>query len=274
MNVSVFDLFKIGIGPSSSHTVGPMIAACRFASHIDDANLPGFVRRVRVELFGSLGATGKGYGTDKAVLLGLEGNLPDLIDPDAIEPRLREIRDARRLMLLGKHPVGFDEREHRGFYRKLMPGAPGSGVAHPNGMRFQAFDENGQLLVEKECYSIGGGFVINRDGDRVNGTHASAQPPYPFRTGADLLRVCGETGLSIAAVTLHNECATRPEHEVRAGLLAIWRTMAARLAMKGDGKHVVSLDSVIRTMRETGADMKTKYKETSRGGLSVNVIEC
>lgn len=115
MNVSVFDLFKIGIGPSSSHTVGPMIAACRFASHIEDASLLGFVTRVRAELFGSLGATGKGHGTDKAVLLGLEGNLPDLIDPDLIAPRLREIRETKRLMLLGKHAVAFEEREHIGF---------------------------------------------------------------------------------------------------------------------------------------------------------------
>src|SRR6201996_8361981 len=107
MNVSVFDLFKIGIGPSSSHTVGPMIAACRFASHIEDANLLAFVTRVRAELFGSLGATGKGHGTDKAVLLGLEGNLPDLIDPDLIAPRLKEIRETKRLKLLGKHEVAF-----------------------------------------------------------------------------------------------------------------------------------------------------------------------
>ena len=169
MNVSVFDLFKVGIGPSSSHTVGPMIAACRFASHIEDANLLAFVRGVRVDLFGSLGATGKGHGTDKAVLLGLEGNLPDLIDPDQIEPRLKAIRATKQLELLGKHVVRFDEREHLGFFRKLMPGAPGSSIVHPNGMRFQAFDENGQLLVEKEYYSVGGGFVINREGDRVNG---------------------------------------------------------------------------------------------------------
>jgi len=181
MNVSVFDLFKIGIGPSSSHTVGPMIAACRFASHIEDANLLGFVRRVKVELFGSLGATGKGHGTDKAVLLGLEGNLPDLIDPDLIEPRLRSIRETKQLALLGKHAIAFDEREHLGFFRKLMPGAPGSGVVHPNGMRFQAFDEHGQLLVEKEYFSIGGGFVVNREGDRVNGLRAGAEVPHPVR---------------------------------------------------------------------------------------------
>ncbi len=122
MNVSVFDLFKIGIGPSSSHTVGPMIAACRFASHVEDANLLAFVRRVRVELYGSLGATGKGHGTDKAVLLGLEGHLPDLIDPDLIEPRLEAIRAEKTLCLLGRRSVRFEEKEDIGFYRRMMAG--------------------------------------------------------------------------------------------------------------------------------------------------------
>ena len=224
MNVSVFDLFKIGIGPSSSHTVGPMIAACRFASHVEDANLLGFVRRVRVELYGSLGATGKGHGTDKAVLLGLEGHLPDTIDPDLIEPRLAAIRAEKSLSLLGKQTVRFEEKEHIGFYRKLMSG---TSIVHPNGMRFQAFDEHGQLLVEKEYYSVGGGFVVNRDGDRVNGVRAAVEVPYPFRTGDDLMRQCREHGLSIAELMMRNECALRPADEVRAGLLAIWRTMAA-----------------------------------------------
>jgi L-serine dehydratase len=224
MNVSVFDLFKIGIGPSSSHTVGPMIAACRFASHIEDANLLVFVRRVKVELYGSLGATGKGHGTDKAVLLGLEGHLPDTIDPDLIEPRLGQIREEKALLLLGKHRVQYDEKEHLSFFRKLMTG---TGVVHPNGMRFQAFDENGQLLVEKEYYSIGGGFVVNREGDRVNGVRGGSEVPFPFRTGDDLMRVCRESGLSIAEVAMANECASRPRAEVREGLLAIWRTMAA-----------------------------------------------
>ncbi|CAN7685407.1 L-serine ammonia-lyase [Paraburkholderia sp. SIMBA_054] len=462
MNVSVFDLFKIGIGPSSSHTVGPMIAACRFASHIEDANLLAFVRRVKVELYGSLGATGKGHGTDKAALLGLEGHLPDTIDPDLIEPRLVDIRKGKRLSLLGKHEIDFDEKEHIAFFRRLMSGT--GSVVHPNGMRFQAFDENGQLLVEKEYYSVGGGFVVNREGDRVNGVRAGGEVPYPFRTGDDLMRVCRESGLSIAQVTFANECASRAPEDVREGLLTIWRTMAAcvergckmhgelpgpmrvkrraadltvqlrtrseeslrdplsmldwvnlyamavneenaaggrvvtaptngaagvipavlhyyvkfvpgsnesgivdflltaaaigiiyketasisgaevgcqgevgvacsmaaaalaavmggtpsqvenaaeigmehnlgmtcdpvgglvqipciernamgavkalnasRMALKGDGQHYVTLDNVIKTMRETGADMKTKYKETSRGGLAVNVIEC
>ncbi|MEI7292817.1 L-serine ammonia-lyase [Paraburkholderia tropica] len=461
MNVSVFDLFKIGIGPSSSHTVGPMVAACRFVSHIEDANLLAFVRRVKVELYGSLGATGKGHGTDKAVLLGLEGHLPDVIDPDQIEPRLAAIRREKTLMLLGKQSIRFDEKEGIGFFRRTMGGA---NTLHSNGMRFQAFDENGQLLVEKEYYSVGGGFVVNREGDRVNGVRTAHEMPYPFRTGDDLLRVCNESGLSIAEITFANECATRSPDEVREGLMAIWRTMAAcvergckmhgqlpgpmqvkrraadlsvqlrarseeslrdplsmldwvnlyamavneenaaggrvvtaptngaagvipavlhyyvkfvpganekgivdflltaaaigviyketasisgaevgcqgevgvacsmaaaalaavmggtplqvenaaeigmehnlgmtcdpvgglvqipciernamgaikalnaaRMALKGNGQHYVTLDNVIKTMRETGADMKTKYKETSRGGLAVNVIEC
>ncbi|RQM50697.1 L-serine ammonia-lyase [Paraburkholderia bannensis] len=461
MNVSVFDLFKIGIGPSSSHTVGPMVAAWRFVSHIEDANLLAFVRRVKVELYGSLGATGKGHGTDKAVLLGLEGHLPDVIDPDQIEPRLAAIRREKTLMLLGKQSIRFDEKEGIGFFRRTMGGA---NTLHSNGMRFQAFDENGQLLVEKEYYSVGGGFVVNREGDRVNGVRTAHEMPYPFRTGDDLLRVCNESGLSIAEITFANECATRSPDEVREGLMAIWRTMAAcvergckmhgqlpgpmqvkrraadlsvqlrarseeslrdplsmldwvnlyamavneenaaggrvvtaptngaagvipavlhyyvkfvpganekgiadflltaaaigviyketasisgaevgcqgevgvacsmaaaalaavmggtplqvenaaeigmehnlgmtcdpvgglvqipciernamgaikalnaaRMALKGNGQHYVTLDNVIKTMRETGADMKTKYKETSRGGLAVNVIEC
>jgi L-serine dehydratase len=395
------------------------------------------------------------------VLLGLEGNLPDVIDPDSIEPRLAAIRASKSLKLMGGAEIRFDEKEDISFYRRLMSGTT---IVHPNGMRFQAFDEHGQLVVEKEYYSVGGGFVVNREGDRVNGVRAGAEVPHPFRTGADLMRACHDSGLSIAQVAFENECVTRSPAEVREGLLAIWRTMAScvergcraegelpgpmrvkrraadlskhlrarseeslrdplsmldwvnlyamavneenaaggrvvtaptngaagvipailhyyvkfvpganengivdflltaaaigiiyketasisgaevgcqgevgvacsmaaaalaavmggtprqvenaaeigmehnlgmtcdpvgglvqipciernamgaikalnasRMALKGDGQHYVSLDSVIKTMRETGADMKTKYKETSRGGLAVNVIEC
>ncbi len=261
MNVSVFDLFKIGIGPSSSHTVGPMIAACRFASHVEDANLLGFVRRVRVELYGSLGATGKGHGTDKAVLLGLEGHLPDLIDPDLIEPRLKAIRAEKSLALLGKRGIRFDEKDDIGFYRKLMGG---TSVVHPNGMRFQAFDEHGQLLVEKEYYSVGGGFVVNRDGDRVNGVRAAADVPYPFRTGEDLMRACRASGLSIAELTFRNECALRPADEVRAGLVAIWKTMAACVerGCKADGE----LPGPMRVKRRA-ADLHTRLRNRSEESL-------
>ncbi|WP_046196246.1 L-serine ammonia-lyase [Burkholderia contaminans] len=462
MNVSVFDIFKIGIGPSSSHTVGPMIAAQRFAQHLDNAGDLERVETVKIELYGSLGATGKGHGTDKAVLLGLEGHLPDSLDPDIVEPALKTIRIERSLRLLGKRAVRFEEREHIAFFRRLMPGS--AEVVHSNGMRFLALDGNGELIAKKEFYSIGGGFVVNHDGERVNGTSQSTPVRYPFRTGDDLLRVCEESGLSIAEVAFDNECATRTPEEIQQGMLDIWRAMAAcvergcrmegnlpgpmavkrraaelvqqlrsrseeslrdplsmldwvnlyamavneenaaggrvvtaptngaagvipavlhyyvkfvpgsndkgiidflltaaaigiiyketasisgaevgcqgevgvacsmaaaalaavmggtplqvenaaeigmehnlgmtcdpvgglvqipciernamgaikainaaRMALKGNGKHYVTLDNVIKTMRETGADMKTKYKETSRGGLAVNVIEC
>ncbi|MDE1179213.1 L-serine ammonia-lyase [Paraburkholderia sp.] len=461
MNVSVFDIFKIGVGPSSSHTVGPMLAAQTFARHLGEAGHLDRVASVKVELYGSLGATGKGHGTDKAVMLGLEGHVPTSIDPDIVDPALIAIRAGKTLRIQGTHAVRFDEREHIAFYRRLMTG---TAVLHSNGMRFQAFDADHTLIVEKAFYSIGGGFVVNPDGERVNGVATTTPVRYPFRTGDDLLRVCHESGLSIAEVAFENECASRSPSDVSEGMLEIWSAMAAcvergcrvegslpgpmsvrrrapelvrqlrergeeslrdplsmldwvnlyamavneenaaggrvvtaptngaagvipavlhyyvkfvpgsnqkgivdflltaaaigiiyketasisgaevgcqgevgvacsmaaaaiaavmggtplqvenaaeigmehnlgmtcdpvgglvqipciernamgavkainaaRMALKGNGKHYVTLDNVIKTMRETGADMKTKYKETSRGGLAVNVVEC
>ena len=458
MSLSTFDLFKIGIGPSSSHTVGPMRAALLFAQALRDGGFLPAVSSVRCELYGSLGATGKGHGSDKAVLLGLEGEAPDLIDPDAIMPRLDAMRASQTLNLLGTHRIAFNEREGLKFLRKALP-------FHPNGMRLFAFGAGGEALLEKTYYSIGGGFVINQD--------AAGQPalvpdktdlPYPFTTGIGLLQRCTESGLSIAQVMWHNELAWRDAATVRAELLHIWAVMqacvkrgvategvlpggfqvkrraaelyrsltahpeaalkdplqvmdwinlyalavneenaaggrvvtaptngaagivpavlhyytrfvpsaneqgvidfllaaaaigilykenasisgaevgcqgevgvacsmaagalvqvmggtpeqvenaaeigmehhlgltcdpigglvqipciernaiasvkainAARMALRGDGTHFVSLDKVIKTMRQTGADMMTKYKETSRGGLAVNIVEC
>ncbi|PUA16703.1 L-serine ammonia-lyase [Glaciimonas sp. PCH181] len=463
MSLSTFDLFKVGIGPSSSHTVGPMIAAARFARYLQEAGLLGNVHSVRAELYGSLGATGKGHGTDKAVLLGLEGYLPDQIDPDFVEPRLMEIRRSKQTLLNGTHAVALNEKEHLLFFRReSLP-------QHPNGMRFLAMDANGGLLAQKEYYSVGGGFVVSHEGLRVNGAPAqgltdAVDVPYPFHCGDDLLRVSADSGLSIAQLMLENEKHWRTAEEVRAKLLGIWDVMAttikrgcatdgelpgpmrvkrraheltqqlrnrseeslndplsmldwvnlyamavneenaaggrivtaptngaagvipavlqyyikfvpganldgvmtflltaaaigliykenasisgaevgcqgevgvacsmaagalaavqggtteqienaaeigmehnlgmtcdpvgglvqipciernamgavkainaARMALRGNGKHYVSLDKVIKTMMQTGADMKTKYKETSRGGLAVNVIEC
>ncbi|MGY6271574.1 L-serine ammonia-lyase [Achromobacter denitrificans] len=458
MNISAFDLFKIGIGPSSSHTVGPMIAACRFASKLRDTAVLERVGGIRAELFGSLGATGKGHGTDKAVLLGLEGNLPDTIDPDYVESRLAHIRASKFLKVAGIHPIGFEEKTQMVFLRReVLP-------YHPNGMRFTAFGADGAVVEEQTYYSVGGGFVVNAAGERLNGMPGETEVPFPFKTGAELLRLCGENGLSIAQVMLANEVTWRPPSAVRRELLTIRDAMAgaiargcskegtlpgplkvkrraselylrlreqpeenlrdslatldwvnlyamavneenaaggrvvtaptngaagvipavlqyyakflpganddgavaflltaaaigllykenasisgaevgcqgevgvacsmaaaalaavmggspeqvenaaeigmehnlgmtcdpvgglvqipciernamgavkavnaARMALRGNGKHYVSLDKVIKTMRETGADMKTKYKETSRGGLAVNVIEC
>ena len=459
MAISVFDLFKIGIGPSSSHTVGPMRAAQVFASGLAEAGLLGQVGGVKAELYGSLGATGKGHGSDKAVLLGLEGEVPDLVDPDQVEARLERIRGERRLLLAGTHPIAFVEREHLLMHRRQ------SLPYHPNGMRITAFDAAGEVLASKVYYSVGGGFVVDETAAGADRIVADTTPlAHPFRSGAELLAQCRDRGLSISQLMLENERAWRSDAETRAGLLRIWDVMqlcvrrgceregimpgglkvrrraaemyrklssapeaalrdplttmdwinlyalavneenaaggrvvtaptngaagivpavlhyyrrfvpgasddgvvdflltaaaigilykenasisgaevgcqgevgvacsmaagalcavlggtpeqvenaaeigmehhlgltcdpvgglvqipciernaiasvkainAARMALRGDGTHHVSLDKVIKTMRETGADMKTKYKETARGGLAVNIVEC
>jgi L-serine dehydratase len=462
MPISVFDLFKIGIGPSSSHTVGPMRAARQFARRLQEHDLLAQTARVRADLFGSLGATGKGHGSDKAVMLGLEGEQPDVIDPVTVDARLDAIREWQRLNLLGVHVVAFNEREDLVFQRrKSLP-------YHPNGMEFRAFDAAGDELLMQTYYSVGGGFVVDETATGADRIKVDSTPlPYPFSTGAGLLDICTRHGMSISQVMLANEQAWRSEAEIRAGLLRIWDVMqecvrrgcreegtlpgglrvgrrapafyqkliehpeaalrdplnimdwvnlyalavneenaaggrvvtaptngaagiipavlhywarfiaaddavrsdgvvrflltagaigilykenasisgadvgcqgevgvacsmaaaglaevrggspgqvenaaeigmehnlgltcdpvgglvqipciernamgavkainAARIALRGDGAHHVSLDKVIKTMRETGADMKSKYKETSRGGLAVNVIEC
>jgi L-serine dehydratase len=455
MAISVFDLFSIGIGPSSSHTVGPMRAALTFVDGLG-ADLPS-VSRVQAELFGSLGATGFGHGSDKAVLLGLSGERPEEIDTDTVPGRIAAIRESGRLKIGGTHEIAFDEDTDLTMHRrKSLP-------AHPNGMVFRAFDASGALLRERTYYSVGGGFV--RDESYETDTvfvEDSTPVPYPFRTGADLLGHCASTGKSISEIMLANELSWRTADEVRSGLLDIWAVMAecvrngcthegvlpgglkvprraralhekllaedgaddplyamdwvslyalavneenaaggrvvtaptngaagiipavlhyyqrfirhsnddgivtflltagaigsilkqtgsisgaevgcqgevgsasamaaagltevlggtpaqvenaaeigvehhlgltcdpvgglvqipciernavgaskaihaARMAMRGDGSHVVTLDKAIKTMRETGADMSVKYKETARGGLAVNVIEC
>ncbi len=459
MSLSVFDLFTIGIGPSSSHTVGPMRAALRFALRLERSGLLQATTRVRAELFGSLGATGRGHGTHKAVLLGLEGETPEEIDPATIEPRVAAIEDGEGLVLLGRHAIAFAPATDLLFHRKK------SLPLHPNGMRFAAFDADGRTLEERIYYSVGGGFVVDEKTAGADELVADHTPlPHPFRTGAELLEMTGDAGFPIWRLQLENERAWRSEEEVRAGLLTIWRAMeacvergcrqegtlpggfrvprraaalyselstrgtsatddplalldwvnlfalavneenaaggrvvtaptngaagivpaialyirrfvpgagdeevirflltagaigilykenasisgaevgcqgevgvacsmaaaglaavlggsnaqienaaeigmehnlgltcdpvgglvqipciernamgavkainAARIALRGDGSHVVSLDKVIKTMRETGADMKSKYKETSRGGLALNVIEC
>ncbi len=459
MAVSIFDLFKIGIGPSSSHTVGPMRAAARFVRALDEAGLMPRVQRVQCELHGSLALTGRGHGTDKAVLLGLEGQEPDRVDPDAIPDIIQRIRDSGRLRLFGRHEIGFQEKRDLLFNkRQKLP-------YHTNGMRYRAFDAEEQVLASREYYSVGGGFVVNPDEAAEDRIVADTTPlPYPFDSGDALLALCERHGMRIAQVMLENEKSWRDEKAIREGLLGIWKAMqdcvargmhahgelpgglhvkrrapamyaelrdrpeaalkdplsildwvnlyalavneenaaggrvvtaptngaagiipavlhyydrfqprssedgvieflltagaigilykenasisgaevgcqgevgvacsmaagglaaalgatpgqienaaeigmehnlgltcdpigglvqipciernamaaikainATRMALRSDGKHRVSLDKVIRTMRDTGRDMKDKYKETSRGGLAVNVIEC
>ncbi|MFC7262037.1 MULTISPECIES: L-serine ammonia-lyase [Streptomyces] len=455
MAISVFDLFSIGIGPSSSHTVGPMRAARMFARRLRNEELLAPVASVRAELYGSLGATGHGHGTPKAVLLGLEGASPRTVDVEGADGRVEEIKSSGRLRVLGEHEIDFSFDDdlvlHR---RKALP-------YHANGMTIFAYDAEGALLLEKTYYSVGGGFVVDEDAvgeDRIKLDDTVLK--YPFRSGDELLRLTKETGLSISALMLENERAWRTEEEIREGLLAIWHVMqacvsrgmsregilpgglkvrrraavsarqlraegdplahamewitlyamavneenaaggrvvtaptngaagiipavlhyyinfvpgadedgvvrfllaagaigmlfkenasisgaevgcqgevgsacsmaagalaevlggspeqvenaaeigmehnlgltcdpvgglvqipcierngmaavkavtAAKMAMRGDGSHKVSLDKVIKTMKETGADMSVKYKETARGGLAVNIIEC
>jgi L-serine dehydratase len=459
MAISVFDLFKIGIGPSSSHTVGPMRAARMFAEALHRDNVLGRVHAVRIELFGSLGATGKGHGSDKAIMLGLEGDAPELIDPASIPDRMAAIRSRKALRLLGLHRIDFNEADHLVFHRRR------SLPFHPNGMCFTASDAQGQFLCSRTYYSVGGGFVVNDAGTGEQRIKEDDTPlPHPFKSGADLVQQCVTHRLSISALMLENEQAWRSEPAIREGLLTIWRVMqrcvergcheegvlpggmkvkrraaelfrtlssapeaglrdpltamdwvnlyalavneenaaggrvvtaptngaagiipavlhyyvrfvpgasddgvvrflltaaaigilykenasisgaevgcqgevgvacsmaagaltevmggtpqqvenaaeigmehnlgltcdpvgglvqvpciernamgsikainASRMALRGDGTHFVSLDKVIKTMRDTGADMSLKYKETSRGGLAVNVIEC
>ncbi|WP_058834048.1 L-serine ammonia-lyase [Luteimonas abyssi] len=460
MAVSTFDLYKIGIGPSSSHTVGPMRAAARFVERwLAEPGRLTDVARVRAEVFGSLALTGRGHGTDKAVLMGLEGQWPDRIDPDLIPAALERIRGERRILLHGTHAIVFDEK------RDLVMNKRQKLPFHTNGMRFSAFDADDQLIATRDYYSVGGGFVVNQDEaaeDRI--VPDETEVPHPFSSGDELIARSQATGLSIARLMMDNEQCWRSRDEIEDGLRTLWQAMqdcvargvrqtgtlpgglhvsrrapalyrelsgkpeaamrdplttldwvnlyalavneenaaggrvvtaptngaagiipavlhyydrfcpnaseqgvfdflltaaavgilykenasisgaevgcqgevgvacsmaaaglaaalganasqienaaeigmehnlgltcdpigglvqipciernamgavkainAVRMAMRGDGKHKVSLDKVIKTMRDTGRDMRDKYKETSRGGLAVNVIEC
>jgi len=221
MALSTFDLFKIGIGPSSSHTVGPMRAAAMFVQALRAAGLLASVQRVRCELYGSLGATGKGHGSDRAVMLGLEGEEPDRIDPDCILPRLEQIRAAKALQLGGEHAIAFNEREDLLFKRKTLP-------FHANGMLLVALGSGQQPLLEKTYYSVGGGFVVTHDAEGQPALVPDATPlPHPFRTGDELLHQCRSTGLSIAQLMWRNELVWRDADAIRQRLLRIWEVMQA-----------------------------------------------
>ena len=229
MAVSVFDLFKIGIGPSSSHTVGPMRAARMFALRLAHEGLAARTVRVSAGLYGSLGATGKGHGSDKAVLLGLAGHEPDTVDVGAIPQLLQAIRSDARLALAQGPTIAFDEKNDLVFHRReSLP-------FHANGMRFSAFDGEGSLLAERTYYSVGGGFVVS-DEVAADGTrHKTVAPdttvlPHPFHTGAELLARTAELKCSIAHVMRRNERHWRDDAAIDAGLDRIWQTMQACVA--------------------------------------------
>ncbi|MBB6173155.1 L-serine dehydratase [Nocardiopsis mwathae] len=221
MAISVFDLFKIGIGPSSSHTVGPMKAARTFVTGLADGGLLEDVATVRAELYGSLALTGKGHGSDTAVILGLLGETPEDVDVDAVPRLLEEVRTTERLSLGGDREITFTPAEHVDFRRKeSLPG-------HPNGMRFVALDAEGAELRSRVYYSVGGGFVVDEEAAGADRIKADDTPlPYPFATAAELLALCEETGMSISSIMLANEQAFgRSRREIHDELLEIWGVM-------------------------------------------------
>ncbi len=221
-HISVLSLFTIGIGPSSSHTVGPMRAARRFIERLQESGNLARAARIETHLYGSLALTGKGHGTDRAILLGLEGETPEDVDIDGIPGRIEHIRSSKTLRLGGGREVRFDEASDLLYHRlESLP-------AHPNGLRFVARDEAGVELLTKVYYSVGGGFVVGEQAaaeDKL--TADGAAPPFPYRTGEDLLRLSRETGLSFSELTLRNESCWRPESETRGGLLRVWKAMEA-----------------------------------------------
>ena len=220
MTLSVFDIFKIGIGPSSSHTMGPMRAAQEFALDLKKEGLLSRTEQVIVRLYGSLALTGHGHGTDRAILLGLEGAQPETVDPDSFEPTVKRIRSTGRINLLGEHETAFDEPMQLLFMRtERLP-------HHSNGMRFTALGAGGVKLKEEDFYSIGGGF-ITREGETEASAAVHTLPPYPFNSGDELLEICREHGLELFELVMANERTWRPEADIRAGLLRIWQVMQA-----------------------------------------------
>ncbi|CAM4484464.1 MAG: L-serine dehydratase TdcG [Legionella sp.] len=218
MNISVFDLFSIGIGPSSSHTVGPMLAANAFLDLLEEKELINTIQRVKIELYGSLALTGKGHGTDKAILNGLENKAPETVVPESMVPRMHEILNTHTLNLAGKQSIPFNEKTDFLFLQKeLLP-------LHTNGLRFSAFDAQDNLLIAQIYYSIGGGFITTEE-DFHKATEDANPPPYPFSTAGELLKLCADNKLSIAELMLQNELTWRSTEEIHQGILDIAKVM-------------------------------------------------
>jgi len=221
VSISVFDVFKVGVGPSSSHTMGPMLAARFFVLDLEARGLLERTREVFVQLYGSLALTGLGHCTDRAILLGLEGHDPSEFDPAVMEPTLARIRGTSRIRLLGRHEIGFDEPMNLLFHRdQMLPG-------HSNGMRFTARDASGATLLSEEMYSIGGGAVQREGEDAASAASGPGEVPLPFASGAELLAQADRAGLTIDGLMRVNEEALRPAPEVDAKLARIWSVMQA-----------------------------------------------
>lgn len=223
MPISVFDLFKVGVGPSSSHTVGPMQAAFDFVGELKKQELLERVARLEVQLFGSLSATGIGHGTDRAVIMGLMGERPDRIDPDIIGPLIEELLESSAIRLDGRHSLPFLWERDMQLHSDSLP-------HHPNAMRLIAHGHGG-ALYRNTYYSVGGGFVIDEAQAAEGDVDADASRlPYNFQTGDDLMRMCRESGLRISELMLENEKVWRSEEDIRAQLCTIWQAMQACVA--------------------------------------------
>ncbi|HXZ78647.1 MAG TPA: L-serine ammonia-lyase [Terriglobales bacterium] len=218
MKTSIFEIFKVGIGPSSSHTVGPMRAARDFVAAIDRRGELSRLHRISIDLYGSLALTGKGHGTDRAIMLGLMGEVPDEIDPETIESRVSQVQEDRSLPLLGRQPIPF--QPHLDLLFRKTETHPG----HSNTMRFTAFDGRGQVVDTQIYYSVGGGF-ISREGDTTTSNEERPAVPHPFASAADLLRIGEETRLPIWQIALANEKAWRLESDIRNHVTRVHQTM-------------------------------------------------
>ena len=216
MHTSLFDLFRVGIGPSSSHTVGPMRAAYCFLLRLSHAGFLSKVSRVSVELFGSLALTGKGHGTDRGILLGLMGIQPETVDPRLVDGQMQTIQKEGKLLLFGLQSVVFSPDSIVFRKNEVLPG-------HSNGMRFRAFDASGEVLATRVYYSVGGGFVTEEGGDAS--AEGRTAVPRPFKSAAELLQIGEADHLPIHLIMLANEVAWKPVREIRDGIWRIWKVM-------------------------------------------------
>jgi L-serine dehydratase len=257
LNRSVFEVFRIGVGPSSSHTMGPMLAARMFVVALEAKGALAATAEVFAQLYGSLALTGRGHCTDRAILLGLEGHDPTGIDPAIMEPALARIRATHRLRLLDRHEVPFDEPMNLLFHRdQMLPG-------HSNGMRFTARAAGGKTLHAEEMYSIGGGAVQRAGESAAAGGGSGPALPLPFEDAAELLVRCRESGLSIDQVTMRNESALRPAAETEAQLDRIWSVMQA-CVRRGFAAEGV-LPGVLRVPRRAAALKRSLEADDSPG---------
>ncbi len=255
MAISVFDLFKIGIGPSSSHTVGPMRAAVLYVGALRERRLLERVGRVQVRLYGSLSATGVGHGSDRAVVMGLMGEWPDSIDPASIAPRIDELLSSGRLSLDGQVQIAFDWPRDMLLLDENLP-------YHPNAMTLSAFAEDGGLLYENTYYSVGGGFVVDEEqaaSGQLDQDHTRL--PYDFSSAEELLRLCKEHGLRVSELMMANEKAWRSEAEIRSGLMRLWQAM--RDCVEQGLKHEGTLPGGLNVKRRA-AKLHRSLQEMSK----------